>query len=336
VRTSARVRLARGLLAVLLVVGPRVAAAWGPQGHRAIAEVAQVRLDARARAAVRALLAEGDRLADVSVWADDVRLAAQGAGPLAHDPEARRFNRDFPHNATWHFVDLPLGTRGYRDDGPFSGPDDVVHAIGRCVAVLEARAATPGFTRAEALRVLVHLVGDVHQPLHVGSGYYTVRAGRATLVTDPDAARRAPGDRGGNALCFHPSTGRCVGELHALWDGEMVATVGHGSAVAPLVAVLKHTAADGAWWDSHRADVEDPPGDYHAWAAEWASRSLAQARHAYDGIAFGRATLREGTIAEIAVTLPDHYAARERDRATTQLVAAGVHLAHLLNRVSWP
>lgn len=324
------------LVAVLLLPAPRRAVAWGPQGHRAIAEVAQARLNAKVRAAVQGLLGTGHRLADVALWADELRQAAQShTGPLLHDPEAQQFNADFPKNADWHFVNLPLGSTAYQDTGPFSGPNDVVHAINRCIAVLESPAATPHFSKLQALRFLAHLVGDVHQPLHVGTGYYTIHGDQPTLVTDPTAALHKLNDRGGNQLCYRRGAHGCAGELHAFWDGELPTLVGSGSTVAKLVAVLKARAADAQWRHAHQADLDDPPGDHHAWAAHWASHSVAQARGVYQGIQLGTVVVKHHAIDSIATTLPDHYGDAQLDRATAQLVGAGVHLAHLLNRLQW-
>ena len=70
--------------------------------------------------------------------------------------------------------------------------------ISQCIKVLE----TPGkkktvMTKTQALRTLIHLVGDIHQPLHVSSGYYDFGPdGQATLITDPVKAKGAPSDQG--------------------------------------------------------------------------------------------------------------------------------------------
>jgi len=53
---------------------------------------------------------------------------------------------------------------------PFVGNADVVHAIGQCIAILEGSATPSDFSKQQAVRWLVHLVGDMHQPLHVTSG----------------------------------------------------------------------------------------------------------------------------------------------------------------------
>ena len=324
-----------GLVALLALVTP-AALAWGPQGHEAIAIIAQARLNVVARRAVLALLPAGQTMADVATWADAVRAAQGHEGPLVHDAEARQLNRDFPHNAGWHFVNLPLGLRAYAEDGPFSGPDDVVHAIARCVRALESAHPTPHLGRSQALRFLIHLVGDIHQPLHVGTGYYRITDHRVLLVTDPAAARHTPNDAGGNALCYAGSPTHCLGRLHPLWDGDLVRQVARSPDTMRLVAALRRKTADPAWQRAHAVALSDPDGDHHAWAAQWASASVREARAAYAGIRFGQVVLDHGLLRTIAVTLPPEYAADQLDRVAAQLLAAGIHLAHLLDRIDWP
>jgi hypothetical protein len=128
-----------------LACGP--ALAWGPVGHRTVGEIAEHHLTRRARAEVSRLIAPL-ALADVSTWADEIRYL----------PE-------WKHADPWHYISI--------DDGETlattarSPKGDVLEAMERMERTLGDRAATP-IQRAEALKFLVHLVGDVHQPLHVG------------------------------------------------------------------------------------------------------------------------------------------------------------------------
>jgi hypothetical protein len=103
----------------------------------------------------------------------------------------------------WHFVNLPLGTMSYEEAGEFTSSDDIVHAISRCVEVLESPTAEPEeFTKVQALRLLVHFVADIHQPLHCGTGHYSLDgSGTAQLITYPAEAFGKPDDRG-EISCF--------------------------------------------------------------------------------------------------------------------------------------
>ncbi len=59
---------------------------------------------------------------------------------------------------------------------PFTRANDIVQMIQQCIDILEAETESPHFTRLQALRWLLHLVEDLHQPLHVASGYYSTAA----------------------------------------------------------------------------------------------------------------------------------------------------------------
>ena len=185
------------LILPLLVATPL--RAWGPLGHSAIAAIAEKHLSPTAKSHVAALLAQGHDtdLPSIANWADEVRAAASGRGPLSNDAEARAFNANFPTNALWHFVDLPLETEDYREAVAFTSVNDVVHAIKRCVAVLERAESKPDdFTKPQALRLLVHFVGDIHQPLHCGSGFYDLSdLTHPVLITDPRLCVGKPNDR---------------------------------------------------------------------------------------------------------------------------------------------
>lgn len=164
------------VLSLLFVCGP--AFAYGGAAHRLIAELAQERLSAVAKAELAKLLAlePGASLVSISTWADEVRA---------------------PSTAAWHYVNMP------RDSGcHYESARDCLE--GRCVvAAIERQAAVlassaPPEERMKALKYLVHLVGDVHQPLHAGYA----------------------DDRGGNL--FQVRFGGRGTNLHALWDVGLV------------------------------------------------------------------------------------------------------------------
>src|SRR5262245_17024025 len=110
---------------------------WGEEGHQAVGEAASAMLRPHARQIIKGILGSDD-LASASLWLDNVRAAARHhTGPLKNDPETRAFNTKFPDNATWHFVNLPVGFSDYQLNGPFSSRNDIVHALRRAIAVLE-------------------------------------------------------------------------------------------------------------------------------------------------------------------------------------------------------
>jgi hypothetical protein len=142
---------------VLLVSVSCTSLGWGPAGHRIVADIAQSRLNPTAKLRVRELLGDDD-LAAVSVWADEIK-------------------NERPETFGWHFVDIPMNSSGffqprdcYRPDQkhPYSISDHhncVVDRILIFKQVLADRNASRD-ARIEALKFLVHFVGDVHQPSH--------------------------------------------------------------------------------------------------------------------------------------------------------------------------
>jgi hypothetical protein len=321
--TSLLKRTLPALLMALALATP--AYPWSREGHMAIAAIARGNLSDDARKHVVKLLGNDD-LAAISVYMDELRTAAVHAGELAFDPEAQQFNHDFPDNFYWHYVDMPLGTKAYELDGPFAKPDDVVHSIEMAVSVLEG-GGDSRISKAMALRMIVHFVGDIHQPLHTVSGYYIVAPDSTVkLVTDPVAAVGLPGDKGGNVLFFGPAR---YDELHNYWDYTLPTRITHSTVTADLVKVLEpKVAAEGAAWKS--------PGDYHHWAEGWATESLVAAQTAYKGITFGASTPDpKGGLLKIMITLPPDYDATCVPIAEERLAKGGYHLAEILNAIHW-
>jgi nuclease S1 len=124
--------------------------AWGRLGHRVIARLAEKQLNPKAKAAIVALLAPGESLADASLWADEHR-------------------RELPKTAPWHYVDVPLDEPRYHSifAGDVAEKGYVVDKIHDFkVVVKDADQSVED--RRIALRFLVHFVEDVHMPMHVG------------------------------------------------------------------------------------------------------------------------------------------------------------------------
>jgi hypothetical protein len=305
------------LSAVILLTTP--AYPWGVEGHQAIGEAARTMLTPKARTEIQRVLGDDD-LASIALWLDDVRNQARHhTGPLKNDPEAKAFNLKFPENASWHFVNLPVGFTGYSLNGPFSSPNDIVHALRRAIDVLEGKSSE--FTKVQALRIIVHLVGDIHQPLHTVSGYYDLTdPERPELISDPEVALGKPQDRGGNQLFYTKSL-----ELHALWDGKLVEKVAGSTSFQKLVEIL-----------TSNPPRSKTPGNYHSWPIKWAEDSEAVAIGAYNGIQFGAAKLgTNGTIERIEIKFPSGYVPAEVPRVQLQLSKAAVHLAQLLNAIKY-
>lgn len=221
------------LLPVLLGASPG-ARAWGTLGHRLVGALAQAHLTPAARRAVDTLLAgEPDpTLAGVATWADQLRDT---------DPERARAS------ARWHYADTVDPDCDYVPASDCAGGDCAFAAIEAQRRIL-ADPAQPLAARRDALKWLVHLVADIHQPLH--------------------ASHRQ--DKGGNAWQVSlRRDGRVVGtNLHAVWDRDVLEAAG-----LSFPAYLARLQA--APWPPRLGDTGTPL----AWASE--SCRLIDARGLY-------------------------------------------------------
>lgn len=169
------------LTAIILFVGSTSFAGdndWGQTGHRTTAQIAQSYLSKDAKKEIAKLL-DGRSLAFVSTFADEVKS----------DSDFRKFS-------PWHYVNLPEGATKYVAEE--ANPDgDLLMALKKCVEVLKDKNAAKE-EKEFYLKMLVHFMGDLHQPLHAGRGE----------------------DKGGNDIQV-----RWFGDgtnLHRVWDSDMI------------------------------------------------------------------------------------------------------------------
>ena len=145
----------RFLVALLCLGAMSTAGAWGKLGHALVGDLAERHLDPKAKAEVAVLLAgEAEpTLAGIASWADDLR---------GSDPER------FKATSRWHYINAKGGGCAFEIERDCSNGDCVVVAIERQRAILADR-KQPIAARRDALKFIVHLVGDAHQPMHAGS-----------------------------------------------------------------------------------------------------------------------------------------------------------------------
>lgn len=167
------------LIAVLVL--PVRAMAWGSEGHRIVAEIAEQYLEPNAAEQVSDLLAieNSTSLPDIANWADRIQ------------PQRRE-------TAAWHFVDIPVSANTFDPARDCPEGDCVVAKIDQFATVLRDRRASPE-DRLEALKFVVHFVGDLQQPLHASDN----------------------GDRNGNEIRVTLDGHRT--NLYAVWDSEILA-----------------------------------------------------------------------------------------------------------------
>jgi hypothetical protein len=320
---------------VIFLLAAIRAFAWSAEGHRTVAEIAYPLLTPATKAKVDLLLQQDSNhgtIADAATWPDDIKPFE---GHLTHTPEAQQFNQAHPDNKHWHYVNFPVGAPSYDSASPFATPDDIVHIIQGCIDVLEGK-PFQGLSKLDALRYIIHLTGDIHQPLHTITGYFNVASdGSATLVSAKTAVpATATNDQGGNLLHFtglhHQVKGAAATELHALFDKELVANltgdmVSENLAPKLLVGVTVNS-------------FKTPGTAYRSWAVAWASASMQLATSAYGRLSFGDATLDSAhgdTVKNIEVSIPADFVSTEQAVVSAQLQKGGVHLAQLLNAIHW-
>ena len=322
-RLAARAAIAACLLLSAVVSLPAPAHAWGCEGHQVVALLAEKHLNPHALEMVKKILAESpvdpalsrycketaiDAMTDASTWPDDIR------------PQR-------PETAPWHYVDIPLGTKR-REVERFCDPKEgcVTSAIRDELALLRSSSGDPQ-KRAEALRFLIHFVGDLHQPLHGATN----------------------DDQGGNCVPVaffdmppqlrNPQTESYAPNLHGVWDTNILARATQGKTVPQVAADLDQSFSKQiAGWQKGKADPD-------AWA--WESYQLAvkdvygklPAHIAVETPQPVRSCADDNHIAARMLKLNEHLQDLYQEAAVPivrqRLAQAGARLALLLNGL-WP
>ena len=195
------------LTASLLVASPSWG--WGQTGHRITGELAQLQINGKTAAEIELILGK-QGLAEMSTWPDEQRSNPQPFWQNDANP--------------WHYVTLPTGRQPSEMVSPPEG--DALTALKRFAAIVRDRQKTRD-ERALALRFIIHIIGDLHQPLHVGNGT----------------------DRGGNDVKV-----TWFGEqsnLHSVWDSKMIDRQGLSFTEYTQRLDQRLTAEQTiSWWDA--------------------------------------------------------------------------------------
>ena len=199
------------------------AISWGLTGHRVIGDIAQQHLTRKAKKGITKILGT-ESLADVGNWMDFIKS----------DPQYNYMN-------VWHYVTIPDGETYATSTKDPNG--DIIWAIDKFIGELKSDTLNHE-EKKFALKCLVHLVGDIHQPLHVGNGK----------------------DKGGNDIkikYFWQNS-----NLHRIWDSGIID--GQNLSYSEWTVKLNHvTKQELALWQS-------------ASVIEWANESMALRPSVYD------------------------------------------------------
>jgi hypothetical protein len=199
-------KYSRYVLCVTALLVPSNVWAWGCSGHQIVALIAEAHLDDHAHVMVDQLLRDNpidptlarfckplnpDPMADAATWADDYRAG-------------------HPETAPWHFIDIPLGTKSKRVDKYCLRPGGcITTALDDQLKTLRDASADPR-TRADALRFIIHFVGDIQQPMHAVTN--NDLGGNCVPVSYFDQ----------EAVIRDPQKENSTPNLHGVWDTNMI------------------------------------------------------------------------------------------------------------------
>jgi hypothetical protein len=318
---------------VALLVPPTAAAAWNNTGHMAVALIAYRELRPATRARLLELLkshpaadtwkapegisgleAEAFVVLKAATWPDFIRDPAN-PGHEDHRSEDHYVNLPVPVPK-----EFPVPAKASRE-AALAGPG-ILRRLNSCVKTIRDPKAAP-VERAKELSWLLHLVGDVHQPLHCAAQF---------------SAKFPDGDRGGNDVIVAPETGvvlsRPEGDvkspvptLHACWD-RILGTAEDVSAVHEVAYRCLRTT---------RADLRGmlKMTEFNAWVEEGANLAAdfayGKAFEFYSTTEASNLLVAKGTLSVPA--LPPEYVRSARDVAERRVALAGYRLADLLEAI---
>ena len=366
-------RISKSLLALTLAAGFSISAqAWGPAGHQIVGAIADKKLSGTPTGQKIATLLDGFTLEKASVIADEIkgwdkkgaddpgifhysarpRIDAQLRDFWKANPPTKDHQSAVPSHHWFHYTDVPLvHNEKYAEGKAGRGEWDIVHMINYCVAVLQGDKPEENerkITKAVAIILLAHYVGDIHEPMHVGAMYFDAEG----KITDPDKDSAALADQGGNTISLQlPADGAipaATKKLHGFWDNDTV------MALLPQFPPAMEKNERRARMDAGRTDLvnrfakEEPKNwkspanvDPKNYAEAWANEILPFAREAHDRLTIAPAHAQQQDDGMVAVTTaqpktsPDgiSYGQWSARVADDELHKAGWRLADLLTRI---
>lgn len=301
-----------GFLLLLLCLAPAHGEAWDMQGHMMVAAIAWPLMNDAAKRRAQDLLslnpdygswvkgispAQRGRRAFIlaATWPDAIKRKGSGYVFDGYRPEGDKASRntgyaDHLQHRYWHFIDLPFST----DDTPLREPaaPNALTQIALFRQTIRPDSGVGDSIRSYDLVWLIHLVGDIHQPLHAASRF---------TREQPD------GDAGGSKVQLAQSSDK---NLHEFWDTVL------GTSEDPVIAANAVRSPKFPWPPPKaKAAITDE----HAWAEE--GLRIAEAAVYTPPIGPG----------EGPYVLTPAYIRRAYRIAQERVALAGARLAHLLN-----
>jgi hypothetical protein len=334
----------------ILVASTAQAAAWDYPGHRMVGSVADFVLSARhpkTYQKVKDLLAtkdaDGNRLvrtlSQVAVFPDCAKPNNVPFCGRTPSDEEKAYAAHNPHNGDYHFTDVPIQQSKYIAGSPGTGNTDIVQMIDYAVAQLRGKSPHKdgvALSDTEALWLLAHLVGDIHQPLHVGAIYFDKETCRQPR--DPNhvagGTDNVASTLGGNdfqLVALAPAPAAPPNDnLHFFWDSNAVSSAMRAAGLPGAeqdFARLLAAKAPASWQTA---------GDPETWAAQWASEILPIARKAYGRLRLKGHKDSGHDRCTWTTQIDPGYNEWASEQARAQIQKAGFRLAALLSAIFEP
>ena len=293
--------ICRAAIALWLV--PLAAQAWSAAGHQVIAAEAYRELTPDLQKKALQLLQSHPQYGK---WKESLGGDTEGLdfGMLLFmrastwPDEIRRRESQYNH-PKWHYIDYPLKPSRFSVVPDASPDNNIVRAVEQCEKILSDRHASPE-ERAACLSWQIHLIGDLHQPLHCSSLFDTAHP---------------KGDKGGNDFFVKPAA-RGI-SLHSFWDG-LLGTSG--------TARNHYNYAIAIQADHPRKSLKELKKSRTPKGWSLGSRSLAVEK------AYLHGDLKGGVSKETAPDLPEGYTKAAKAAAERQAALAGYRLADELQK----
>lgn len=299
------------------------ARAWGCEGHQTIALIAKMNLDPRALAMVLQILQDNpidpkmsrfcqpvskDLMADAANWADDYRNI---------------------HKETtgWHFIDIPRGA-GRQKIGQYcpASTSCITAALAAQIAILKSTDSDSA-QKADALRFVIHFVGDIHQPLHTTNN--NDKGGHCIPVSYPDEPTKDT----------KPEVGDYYPELHTAWDSGMIYRIAQGKTVDQFAAELNQQFQSKIkTWQREGLIFDEWAWESHQLAEKVAYGDLPVAVPIEKPVAVSECTDDNhisDRMAKLNEVLGPDYLNAVTPVIEEQLAKAGIRLSMILNQI-WP
>lgn len=274
---------------------------YGNQGHSIVGAIADRRLagDTAVMNQINAIL-HGLTLEKAAVIPDTIKARwdhcndpckkpALVSNPGVNAELLAFFNANRPGSSRshheFHYTDVPVvGSEKYNDGAIGRADDDIVKMISFCIQVLKGQQPTANkyaITKAVAIILLAHYLGDIHQPLHVGAQYFD---------KDRNTVNPAPGstyytDQGGNKLTLYTFQNQQLRQagnnMHNYWDEQTVINAFGGN--TPSASAQSLAAHEPVGWKLNN--------DIGTWAEQMADNILPAAREAHTRLSFSQISL---------------------------------------------